>query len=375
MTSKGGEPERHGKLKRPHHGIFGRNEVALLGTTCEEAERIVSRIQKALHPLQVAFVDASHSVDSSWNGHSSYCVHEGMAEVMLPSSHEPSDARLTLASANAILVNGNHFEASRQILVPNEAKIASLERRRNQITHPLAILLTGVLREVPEWLFGFCDVHNLPVIHEDDPAAFEILSTLIYSPPTLNALILTGGFSERMGRDKSMVEYYGKPHYEWLCEQCRDLGLPVFFSCREEQREQFAMEGCGIITDRLLHIGPLGGIASAFMHDPAAAWLVLACDMPGLDQEGIRALVSARSMSHSATCFASEKGRPEPLAAIWEPVIYPRLMQFIAQGVDCPRSVLRKSSIAELTPVKADWIRNINTPEEAIAFRQKQKGS
>jgi molybdopterin-guanine dinucleotide biosynthesis protein A len=70
-----------------------------------------------------------------------------------------------------------------------------------------------------------------------------------------------------------------------------------------------------------------------------------------------------------------EAGRPVPLAAIWEPVIYPRLMQFIAQGVDCPRSVLRKSSIAELTPAKADWIRNINTPEEANAFRQNQHGS
>jgi molybdopterin-guanine dinucleotide biosynthesis protein A len=91
--------------------------------------------------------------------------------------------------------------------------------------------------------------------------------------------------------------------------------------------------------------------------------------------EGIGALLRARSMSHFATCFAEEAGRPEPLAAIWEPVIYPRLMQFIAQGVDCPRSVLRKSSIAELTPAKADWIRNINTPEEANAFRQNQHGS
>jgi molybdopterin-guanine dinucleotide biosynthesis protein A len=375
VTSKGSEPERHGKLKRPHHGIFGRNEVALVGTTCEEVERIVSGIQKALHPLHVAYVDASHGADFRWNGHASYCVHEGMAEVILPASREPFDARLTLASAHAVAVNGNHFEASRQILVPNEAKKASLERRRSQITHPLAVLLTGALREIPEWLFGFCDVHNLPVLHEDDPSTFETLSTLIYSPPAVNALILTGGFSQRMGRDKSMVEYYGKPHYKWLSEQCRNLGLPVFFSCREEQREQFAMEGCGVITDRLLHTGPLGGIASAFMHDPAAAWLAIACDMPGLDMEGIGALLRARSMSHFATCFAEEAGRPEPLAAIWEPVIYPRLMQFIAQGVDCPRSVLRKSSIAELTPAKADWIRNINTPEEANAFRQNQHGS
>jgi len=375
VTSKGSEPNRHGKLKRAHSGIFGRNEVALLGTTCEELERIARRIQETLHPLDVAYVDASHSADSIWNGHSFYCAHEGMAELLVKMSHEPSDARLMLASAHAIAVNGNHFEASRQILVPNEAKIASLERRKNQITQPLAILLTGALREVPEWLFGFCDTRNLPVIHEDDPAAFDQLSALIYSPPALNVLILAGGYSQRMGRDKSTVEYHGKPQYVWLAEQCLGLGIPVFFSCREEQRKQFTLGGCGVITDRLLHIGPLGGIASAFMHDPAAAWLVLACDMPGLDLEGIRTLVMARSMSHFATCFAEEAGRPEPLAAIWEPVIYPRLMQFIAQGVDCPRSVLRKSAIAEITPAKADWIRNINTPEEANAFRKKQQES
>ena len=375
MTSRGSEPDRHGKLKRPHSGIFGRNEVALLGTTCEEVERIASRIQQALHPLNVAYVDASHNADTAWNGHSAYCAHDGMAEVILPASNEPSDARLALASAHAIVVNGNHFEASRQILVPNEAKTASLERRRNQITQPIAVLLTGELHDVPEWLFGFCDIRNLPVIHEEDPAAFETLSKLIHTPPSLNTLILTGGFSQRMGRDKSIVEYHGKPQYIWLAEQCQSLVVPVFFSCREEQREQFAMEGCEVITDRLLHIGPLGGIASAFMHDPSAAWLVLACDMPGLDKEGIRTLVTARSMTHFATCFAAEAGRPEPLAAIWEPVMYPRLMQFIAQGVDCPRSVLRKSAISEVTPAKEDWIRNINTPEEANAFRQKQQGS
>jgi molybdopterin-guanine dinucleotide biosynthesis protein A len=374
VTSKGSEPDRHGKLKRPHSGVFGRNEVALLGTTCEEVDRIVSRIQQSLHPLNVAYVDASHKVNTGWNGHSSYCVYEGMAEVILPAANEPSNARLALSSAHVIAVNGNHFEASRQILLPNESKIASLERRRSQITQPIAIFLTGGLREVPEWLFGICDVHHLPVVHEDDPQAFELLGRLIYTPPALNALILTGGFSQRMGSDKSTVEYHGKPQYAWLAEQCLNLGLPVFFSCREEQREQFALGGCEVITDRLLHIGPLGGIASAFMHDPSAAWLVLACDMPGLDQEGIRALIAARSMSHFATCFATESGRPEPLAAIWEPVMYPRLMQFIAQGVDCPRSVLRKSAICEVIPIKGDWIENINTPEEANTFRQKQQG-
>ncbi|NJN80809.1 MAG: NTP transferase domain-containing protein, partial [Anaerolineales bacterium] len=126
-----------------------------------------------------------------------------------------------------------------------------------------------------------------------------------------------------------------------------------------------------VIIDTFLELGPYGAILSAFREDPNAAWLVLACDLPLLDVETLQFLIENRNASLTATSFKSpesKEGFPEPLIAIWEPRAYPTLLQFLAQGISCPRKVLINSEIELLIPPSEAALTNINTLAERKAL-------
>ena len=122
-----------------------------------------------------------------------------------------------------------------------------------------------------------------------------------------------------------------------------------------------------MIADTFLDLGPFGAILSAFREDPAAAWMVLASDLPLLDRDTLDFLRLHRDPSALATAFRSPhspEGFPEPLITIWEPRAYVTMLQFLAQGVSCPRKVLLQCSTALLDAPNPAALTNVNTPEE-----------
>ncbi|MBP9874846.1 MAG: molybdopterin-guanine dinucleotide biosynthesis protein MobA, partial [Haliscomenobacter sp.] len=75
-----------------------------------------------------------------------------------------------------------------------------------------------------------------------------------------------------------------------------------------------------------------------------------------------------------ATAFNSPVNNlPEPLIAIWEPRSYPILLQFLAQGYDCPRKALINSPIHLLEAPDPQALENVNTPEEKKSALEKLK--
>ena len=117
-------------------------------------------------------------------------------------------------------------------------------------------------------------------------------------------------------------------------------------------------------------IGPAAGILSAQDAYPDAAWLVIACDLPLLDEATLRTLIAARDPSKDATAFTSRfDDLPEPLCALWEPSSHALLTQRHEAGSYCPRKALMQSNIT-LLPAPGDALDNINTPEE---FEQMQR--
>ena len=65
-----------------------------------------------------------------------------------------------------------------------------------------------------------------------------------------------------------------------------------------------------------------------------------------------------------------KKEFPEPLVTIWEPKAYPIMLQFLAQGISCPRKVLINSDV-ELLETDDVYIYNVNTPEEFDSVKKK----
>ena len=180
----------------------------------------------------------------------------------------------------------------------------------------------------------------------------------------LYGLVLMGGHSRRMGRDKSELEYHGVPQREYVADLLSGLVGMTYLSGRGEQ-----LEGLGssypFLADSYMDLGPLGGILTAFQAHPDKAWLVMAVDMPKMDASGLEKLVRARRPEKLATAYLNQvTQKPEPLAAIWEPAIFPVLLAFLAENQLSPQKILMDLDI-QLVPVESsEKLLNVNKPSD-----------
>jgi molybdopterin-guanine dinucleotide biosynthesis protein A len=177
-------------------------------------------------------------------------------------------------------------------------------------------------------------------------------------------LILAGGYSRRMGQDKALLEFHGKPQIEYIYDLLQKYCGKVFLSKRADQGPY---KGLACINDapEFSDRGPLGGILSAMKEYPGTDWLVIACDLPFISEETIKTLLARRDRHKTATAYISaQDALPEPLCAIWESHAYGAILRLFNEGMHCPRKVLINSSTLLIKQNDPQWLVNINTPQE-----------
>ncbi|MEM6910260.1 MAG: NTP transferase domain-containing protein [Verrucomicrobiota bacterium] len=181
-------------------------------------------------------------------------------------------------------------------------------------------------------------------------------------------LILAGGRSRRMGRDKAALVYHGLPQTEWLRALLEPFCQEIFLSVREASESPQGKE----LVDRQPGEGPLGAIASAFEAYPEVPWLVVACDLPYVQPTLLQALLGAREGGRPVVSFESDfDGKSEPLCALYEPEAGETVRRAFSAGQRCPRSVIEELGV-ELLPLPiAGALDNVNTPDEAAAVEDK----
>lgn len=219
---------------------------------------------------------------------------------------------------------------------------------------------------------------SIPVLGTQDveraeTLVLESLRRRALSAP-LYGLVLGGGRSTRMKRDKAAIEYHGMPQVRYAHRLLERYCERVFVSNRADQAEDPLFEGLEQIHDRFVGFGPMGGMLSALHTYPEAAWLVLGCDLPFVDESVLGALLDARDPLMLATCYTSaHDGLPEPLCAVYEPRYRRRLHQFLASGRDCPRKALINSRAKQVELADPRALDNINSPEELETARMQIK--
>jgi molybdenum cofactor guanylyltransferase len=178
-------------------------------------------------------------------------------------------------------------------------------------------------------------------------------------------LILAGGSSSRMHRDKAALQYRGKSQLDRAFELASRHVSRVFVSVRANQTEDPTRAPRPMIVDSILGEGPTVGIRSALAAYPGIAWLVLACDLPFLSDAALSQLLRERDAASVATAYRSaHDGLPEPLCAIWEPAVGPLLASYQDEGGRCPRKFLIRHTTRLLEPRDSRALDNVNTPEE-----------
>ncbi len=185
----------------------------------------------------------------------------------------------------------------------------------------------------------------------------------------LYALLLIGGHSRRMGSDKSLLDYHGKPQWMHNLELLEALTNKVFISVRKNQKVDYP----NLIEDLYDDLGPFGAIMTAMQTYPATAFLVFATDIPFLSKEHLKILVNERDSHYRATAYQGlSKDYPEPLACIWEPEMFTEFKKYYEKGVFKTIQILKNNSIKTL-PIDEKAIQNINTYDEYLNCKKDRR--
>ena len=129
-----------------------------------------------------------------------------------------------------------------------------------------------------------------------------------------SAVILAGGQSRRMGRDKAWLSVGGQPLLARQIALVRELApAELFISGRAGT--DYSSLGCPVLTDEFQDAGPLAGIVAGLQASAAPLLLVLAVDMPDMTASALRRLLE--QCVSGAGVVPRANHRLEPLAAFY----------------------------------------------------------
>jgi cyclic pyranopterin monophosphate synthase len=206
--------------------------------------------------------------------------------------------------------------------------------------------------------------HNI-VIHETKLLAKTGGKRTIMDRPVYG-LVLTGGKSQRMGTDKALIDYKGKPHAEYIFDILENHCDEVYLSARQDQWKGTSLQHLPAITDK--YPGTIGGMLSAFEAFPEVNWVIVACDLVHFNEKTLLKLLSEAS-SEVSTCFRhKENGFPEPLCAFYRPGVREFFSAALKNDIRCPVKVLKNLNVKLLDQDSEIDLANINTPEERHEF-------
>jgi len=179
-------------------------------------------------------------------------------------------------------------------------------------------------------------------------------------------LVIAGGKSSRMGREKHLLHYHGMPQYQHVYELLKPYCTQVFLSCNNCE---------ALTTDPPLEVladlpvysdtGPIAGILSAFHRQPDKDWLVIACDYPLITSDEISGLVACQNQTNLAAAFYNKtSGFFEPLLAVYKAGCFPLLEENFRQGQYSLQQFLKAQGAVKCYTAFEHRLQSVDTPAD-----------
>ena len=184
--------------------------------------------------------------------------------------------------------------------------------------------------------------------------------------------VLAGGPSRRMGRDKGLLQFGGRPLIQAVLDAIRPLFPEIMIVCNDSAL--YGGWAVPVVPDRIPAKGPLGGVHGALCASRLPYIFCVACDMPFLNPDVIAHLCRL-APGYDAVVPRTDAGW-EPLHAVYGRACLPQVERMLRDDrlrVDALLGTVR------VRPVDAEELRaldpglrsfvNVNTPEALEAAR------
>ncbi|HVT12105.1 MAG TPA: molybdenum cofactor guanylyltransferase [Fimbriimonadaceae bacterium] len=173
----------------------------------------------------------------------------------------------------------------------------------------------------------------------------------------MEAVLLTGGASRRMGEDKAKLLVQGEPLAARIARLLAERGVRVTVCGREP------LEGYAFLHDREELAGPLAALAGFAPTEDLV--FVTSCDLPGFDPR-IVDLLSERIGNRQA-CVPSREGWLQPLCALYRASALAIARKMAAEGERRVLHWVHDLDVQIVEDVEPAWIANVNTREDLRA--------
>jgi len=186
--------------------------------------------------------------------------------------------------------------------------------------------------------------------------------------PEIQAAILAGGQSRRMGQPKLLLDFRGNTFIAHLLAQLQQQVNNVMIAGVPDPR-QLADLGVPVLADAKVDTGPLAGVFTA-LSNTQRKWLLIApCDNPLLPADYALRLFETARVQSAPLVYVCKQGREQPLYALIQSNLLESLGAYLASG---ERKVL--PWYESVGAVALDWddaglaFDNLNTRDEYASF-------
>lgn len=181
----------------------------------------------------------------------------------------------------------------------------------------------------------------------------------------IQAFILAGGKSSRMGTEKGLAILNEKKLIDYLIATLTAAGLKINISSNTHLYDVF---GFPVYEDIIKEKGPMGGIYTALTHTQSDAILILSCDIPFINKELITHLISYLPLE--GDCLVpTQQNNSEPLCAIYSKKCAHTFLDLLNKNELSIRKSLEVLNtkfikIDDLSFYKSNLLMNLNSKDE-----------
>ncbi len=208
-------------------------------------------------------------------------------------------------------------------------------------------------------------VEEIPCYDRDDiesVAALVLREKFIRS--ALSMVVLAGGLSRRMGRDKADLPYGEETFLEHQVALGRELGISDILV------SGYRGEKCSVpvVEDNFTQRGPLGGLEATLRAAKHQKCLVLTVDMPCLNAAVLRELIGRSMASEKAVTVLRHGDKVEPLLGVYDKRLADDIRAALERGRGAVMALLEQVGCDEFVCADDGTFGNINTQREYAAL-------